>query len=136
DMKLPADRMEGCQRDYAKMFASWETVLKPLMRDPERPKTKIEVTYGEGKGRLEAIAQGFRAIQMLEMLADRAADQFAWPAPFTLEMRSCGEINARWFPDDRKLVLCYELAADFSDLYREFNLTPATKRQSPRVSST
>jgi hypothetical protein len=40
------------------------------------------------------------------------------PMPFTIEMRSCGFINAVWVAATRKLTVCYELADDFADLYR------------------
>jgi hypothetical protein len=40
--------------------------------------------------------------------------------PFTLEMQSCGFINAAWVEADHKLTLCYEMAADFAELYRDF----------------
>ena len=48
------------------------------------------------------------------------ADEFVWPMPFTLEMQSCGCPNARWDLATRKLTLCYELAAEFADLYRDY----------------
>jgi hypothetical protein len=43
------------------------------------------VVYGDAKGNLEVIAQAARAMLLLEMVARRESDQFAWPEPFTLE---------------------------------------------------
>jgi hypothetical protein len=57
---------------------------------------------------------------LLETVAEHATDEFAWPAPFTLEMQSCGYPNARWDLSDHKLIVCYELAMDFADLYRGY----------------
>jgi hypothetical protein len=37
-------------------------------------------------------------------------------------------VNARWVPATRKLTLCYELAADFTDLYREYGAVRAESR--------
>ena len=59
-------------------------------------------------------------IRLLETVAEHAADDFAWPAPFTLEMQSCGFPNARWDLATKKLTLCYELAREFADLYRDY----------------
>jgi hypothetical protein len=53
-------------------------------------------------------------------IAEHATDEFAWPAPFTLEMQSCGYPNARWDLSTHKLTVCYELAAEFADLYRGY----------------
>jgi hypothetical protein len=57
---------------------------------------------------------------LLETVAEHAADDFVWPAPFTLEMQSCGHPNARWYLPTRKLTVCYELSRDFAELYRDY----------------
>ena len=54
-----------------------------------------------------------------------------WPKPFTLEAQSCGYPNARWDFQAHKLLVCYELAADFADLYREYGTTPMQVRALP-----
>jgi hypothetical protein len=35
-------------------------------------------------------------------------------------MQTCGYPNARWDLSDHKLIVCYELAMDFADLYRGY----------------
>ena len=121
ETKLPNYRQEGCKKDYAKAFTSWNTVLKPHVRQPDQQKTHIDVAYGDGKGNLDGYAKAFRHLRLLETVAEHLENDVAWPAPFTLEMQSCGFINAQWINPDRKLLLCYELAADFAELYRDFN---------------
>ena len=115
--KLPADQQDLCVEDYRKTARAWDMVLKPHLRRPDQPKARIDVVYGEAKGDLEIHARSFRSIQLLELIAEHAADQFAWSAPFTIEMTTCGFINAQWVAKTRKLNLCYELAADFADLF-------------------
>ena len=125
--KLPPDRRESCQKhDFPTALWSWETELKRVERAADQPKTKIDVVYGDGKGDFDVFAQGFRTVRLLERPAERASEEFAWPAPFTLEIQTCGFINARWVQSTRKLTLCYELAQDFADLYQEFNLVKST----------
>jgi putative metallopeptidase DUF4344 len=129
EAKLPAERQETCPKDYTRVSRSWDIVLKPYRRAPEQPETKIEVIYGEGKGNLDVFAQGFRSVRLLETVAKHAADQLRWPAPFTLEAKSCGFINATWTRSTRKLTICYELAADFARLYRNFNTVALANRK-------
>ena len=107
-----------------------DLLLKPHVRTPDQPKTKIDVVYGEAKGRLEVAAQALRSIQLLETVAEHTAEAFVWPAPFTLEMQTCGFPNARWALATRKLTLCYELAADFAELYTTYG-TAETRRAVP-----
>ena len=113
----------------------WDTALKPHLLSPDQSKTRIDVVYGEAKGaKLEAVAQALRSIMLLETVAERMADTYAWPAPFALEMQSCGYSNSQWLPRARKVSLCYELAADFADLYRGYGDRPASSEpRKPRA---
>jgi hypothetical protein len=129
ETKLPKDRQKSCSGDYADASGSWNAALMPHLRSPDQPKTKIDVIYGEGKGDLDVIAQGLKSVGMLEAIAENAATAIAWPVPFTVEAQSCGYLNAAWIPDKHKLFLCYELAQDFADLYRDYGET----RQSGRT---
>ena len=78
------------------------------------------MVYGPAEGRIATARQVATSIRLLETVAGRAADDFAWPAPFTLEMQSCGSPNAGWDSSTHKLTLCYELAGDFAELYRGY----------------
>ena len=120
ETKLPEGRQDSCAQDYKRALNSWNAVLQPHLRAIEDPQTKIEVTYGNAEGRLGVAAQVFRSVKLLELVAQRSAELIKWPEPFALEMQSCGFINARWDRTNRKLTLCYELAADFADLYRDY----------------
>jgi hypothetical protein len=132
--KLPKERQESCAGDFGAASNTWDMALKPHLRSADQPKTKIDVVYGDATGKLEAAAQALRAMRLLETVAERMADTYAWPAPFAIEMQSCGYANAQWLPKARKLALCYELAADFGDLYRGYGDRPAnSETRKPRA---
>jgi putative metallopeptidase DUF4344 len=120
ETKLPEERQDSCAGDYSNAVYSWDLVLKPHRRTPDQPKTKVDVVYGPAEGKAATAQKVARSIRLLETVAGHAADDFAWPAPFTLEMQSCGFPNARWDLSTHKLTLCYELAADFANLYRDY----------------
>jgi hypothetical protein len=117
---LPDDRQDSCWNDYASASWSWDKVLQPHRRTPEQPSQQIEVTYFPGKGDFDVYERTFRSIGMLEIVANHFAGTYAWPHPIGLEMASCGEVNAAWNPQERKVVLCYELAQDFAQLFRDY----------------
>jgi hypothetical protein len=129
ETKLPKDRQKGCAGDFGDAFYGWEASLMPHLRAPDQPKTKIDVVYGEGKGNLDVVAQVLRSVGLLEAVAERAAGAYAWPEPFTLEAKSCGFVNAAWDSSTHTLTLCYELAAEFADLYREYGETRQSGRK-------
>jgi Putative metallopeptidase len=128
ETKLPKDRQKTCANDYADAADGWDAALMPHLRAPDQPKTKIDVVYGEGKGELDVFAQGMRSVGLLEAVAERAAGTLAWPQPFAIEAQSCGYLNAAWIADRHKLTLCYELVADFADLYRGYGETRTSGR--------
>jgi Putative metallopeptidase len=117
---LPDSRQDTCRGDYSNASWSWERMLAPHRREASAPKTRIEVVYGEGKNELQMFEQSFRAVQLLEMVANHISDQYVWRRPLTLEMQSCGTSAAFWTFSTAKLTLCYELAAEFAQLYRRY----------------
>jgi hypothetical protein len=120
ETKMPESRQESCRKDYAKASWSWDTVLKPHRRAPDQPETRIDVAYGNAQGNLEVFARSFREVRILETVAQAAAADFAWPAPFKMEMQTCGRSDAAWSDKTRTVRVCYELAFDFAQLYRAY----------------
>lgn len=117
---LPEDRRQSCGWDYDTASRSWERALAAHQRAPNEPKPRIEVIYGEGQGKLALYARIFSATRFLETIVEQVADNFAWPAPIVVEMRTCGEPNARWTIPTRRLHVCYELVQEFVELYRDY----------------
>ena len=97
---------------------SWNKVLEPHIRKPDQPKANIPVVYSDTK-KYAVYERGFREIRLLENLSEHLSDRFAWPKPFSVVMEECGEPGARWDLSDRKIHVCYELAADFGSMYRD-----------------
>jgi Putative metallopeptidase len=134
ETKLPQERRDGCRAEYETAVKGWGGALKPRLRSPDQPKTKIDVVYGDAKGKVEPIAQAFRSMGLLEAVAAELSDTYVWPAPFTIAMESCGYPSAQWLPRVRKLGICYELAADFGEFYRTYGDRPSRgATQKPRT---
>jgi hypothetical protein len=132
--KLPEARQRTCQDDYLNAQWSWEQVLKAHERKPDQPKTAINVVYGPGNGKHDEHAAVARHIKLLEAIADNLSDRFVWKEPISLEMQSCGEANARWEWRSKKVIVCYEMADEFAQLYRKYGRTMAFTLD-PKVSS-
>ena len=120
---LPDERQSECKADFSNASWSWEMLLKPHLRAESQPRTTIEVTYGAAAWDLALFEKVFRAVRLLEIVADQKMDEFVWPRPFSLEMQSCGSSGAYWNRSTRKVTLCYEMAAEFAELYRNYGET-------------
>ena len=128
ETRLPQERQDTCETDYSNASWSWETVLKPHLRAPDQPKQKIKVTYGP-PGEYVPIAQAFKTIGMMEMLADYAANRFVWRRPITFDVQACGQPDLHWDLSLQKIIVCYEIVQDFANLYRGYGLTYALAPQ-------
>jgi hypothetical protein len=116
--RMRPERQHTCQFDYSNASWSWAKALAPHRRKPDQPKTDISVSYADSPD-YEIYATGFRNIRLLETLADILSDRFVFPRPIGLDMYSCDTPNARWDVLARKIHVCYELADDFAEVYRE-----------------
>jgi hypothetical protein len=133
--KLPPERQKTCEDDYRKAKWSWDRVLQSHLRQPDQAKTAINIVYGPGNGRYDPHAAVSQQTKLLETIAASLSDRFAWDAPISLEMQTCGESNARFEFRTRKVIVCYELADEFSGLYyrygRSFSLDAKISAAAP-----
>jgi hypothetical protein len=120
ETKLPEARQVSCGGDFSNAAFSWDLLLEPHRRAADQPKTVIDVVYGPADGRAATAERIARSIRLLETVATLASDEWVWPAPLVLEMQACGFPNARWDLRTRTVTLCYELASEFADLYRDY----------------
>ncbi len=130
-MKMPQERQRTCKRDFAKTSEGWQTVLKPWLREPGDPETKIDVVYSDGKGMFDGIANMFRSIRFLETVAANSAAKYKWPHPFTLKMESCGRPGTDYDDEARIITICYETPYDFAELYRVYVQPPPVAAVAP-----
>jgi hypothetical protein len=69
EVKMPEERQGTCRGDFSNASWSWQQVLKPHLRKPEDPKTKIEVNYAPTTEYASLAALG-RKLQILESVAE------------------------------------------------------------------
>ncbi len=129
DTKLPKKRQASCVYDWKNTTWSWDEMLQKHLRSADKPKVAVKVGYEDNK-KYTVESQILRHMGLLEALAEHAPDRFAWPNPFTLEARSCGEANARW--KQRSLTLCYELVGELIELFQRYSKTLPRKSRAAR----
>ena len=120
ETQMPEERQDTCRGDYSNASWSWNKVLEAHRRPPDKPKASISVVYGPADGAYDLYAQVARKLQFLESMAATLSDQYVWRAPFSLELQTCHEPSARWDLFTRKIIICYEIVAEFSELYRTY----------------
>jgi len=135
EMKMPESRQQTCKGDFTKASQGWEAALKPWLRQPGDPPTKIDVVYGDGKGTYDGLANMFRSIRFLETVAANSATRYKWPHPLTLKMESCGHPGTSYDDEARVVTICYETPFDFAELYRAYVQPPPVAKIAPAASA-
>ncbi|MET1415134.1 DUF4344 domain-containing metallopeptidase [Roseibium sp. HPY-6] len=119
ELALPDDRIETCAIDYEQAADSWEYVTDPFVRDQDTPAGKISIEYDDAPAELRTLATSLRENALLEMVADELDTFYDLPENVTFRASECQEDNAFWDPNDREVILCYELLGGFAELYLE-----------------
>jgi hypothetical protein len=98
---------------------------------PEQERQKYQIIYGKAQGSFDIFERVFRATAMMDRVAARMADLYAWRKPFAMEVQSCGDSGANWDVQQHKIVVCYELAEEFVQLYKAHGEDPLASLSPP-----
>ena len=111
EVGMPAARADGCAAEWQKADRSFRWLLDNFGRKRGQPAgPEIRIFYAAPK--TLAAGELLREIQrdgMLERVAGAMRERIILPREISLRMRSCGRPEAAWQPEQRELVLCFEL---------------------------
>lgn len=105
EFEMPGERAEGCAEEYALAADSWDVMLEGL---EERDQGRLRLVRGEEGG-------SYRKL-IAEEVADFNRDYFL-PVDVEVALESCGEANAYYDPEARRITLCTEYADDLGALW-------------------
>lgn len=109
--ELPPERARDCVEEYRIANRAMDWLLATYGRKPDDPEgAAIEIVYGEPRTMTsKSVQRAIMDIELFERVTERLRQRFTLDRPFTLVMRSCGRAQAGWLPQQRELVICYEL---------------------------
>jgi hypothetical protein len=120
DAGMPAERVESCVAEYNATKASWDKLLeRHVAEDEQGARGMVRIVYAPASADLARAAAIMKEIELLEMMRDMLEEGFVLPRSVTVKAMECGEENAFWNPEDREIVMCYELASWFAERYQE-----------------
>jgi hypothetical protein len=124
DAEMPEDRQANCKWDFQKAQESWDSVLGDnMLDDGEAPTAEVNVDYGD-PGQFEAAGALLQASGVLETIAHQMENTFRLSGPITVSVEQCGQANAFFVYDERKVKVCYELANFFMEKAEEMRAEP------------
>jgi len=108
---LPPERARGCIDEYRSANRAMDWLLATYGRKPgDADGAAVTIVYGEPPTMTsKSIQRAIMEIQLFERVAARLRQRFTLEQPFTIAMRSCKQPQAGWLPQQREIVVCYEL---------------------------
>lgn len=108
---LPTERARGCIEEYRSANRAMDWLLATYGRRPsDGGGAPVTIVYGEPPTTTsKSLQQAIMQIQLFERVAARLRERFTLEQPFTIVMRACKRPQAGWLPQQRELVVCYEL---------------------------
>lgn len=109
---IPAERQHTCLFDYELVDRSLDELLvKPGTG------TRVDVTYHDGGTRLRLAERVFRGSGIFDDVAEELRQGYRLDGRVKFTAQECGEANAFYDPATVEIIFCYELMADFLQLY-------------------
>lgn len=118
---LPAGRIQSCPHEFQKAERSLRWLRQSYGRQADESEgSEIEIIYEPPRSQIgKRIVEVLKASQVFENTFDRLRQGFVLSQPVLFRMRSCGQPQAAWQPDERELVMCYELVDAYYLLSRK-----------------
>ena len=117
EYRIDRDRQDSCYWDYDTIDRAFRGLLGGRGNKNGRG-TDVVVTYHDVSGRLQAAADAFKSSGVFDQVADELRNNYKLREPVKFNAKRCGEPNAFYDPETVEIIFCYELMADYMELYQ------------------
>jgi len=117
EYRMERDRQDACYWDYDTVDRGFKGLLGGRGNKNGRG-TDVIVTYHDAGGQLEAAADAFRSSGVFDQVAEELRNTYSLGEPVQFNAKRCGEPNAFYDPETVEIIFCYELMADYMELYQ------------------
>ncbi len=112
---MPPERQEACAYEYESKLNAWDKLLTPYYLKEGESNKKVTVSYAKPSEDNAVVGDLIKASGIMQVVTDEITQMVKLPNDILASVETCGEANAYWSPDDRKLTLCYEIAQSYFD---------------------
>ncbi|TXI06433.1 MAG: hypothetical protein E6Q73_00525 [Pseudorhodobacter sp.] len=109
ELELPQDRAQRCPDEFALAADSWGVMLEGLAPGPEAKGLVMVDT------KARSVLRSLVATEVAEL-----NKTYGLPEEISVSVEPCGQANAFYHPDARRITICTEYADDLGRLWRSF----------------
>lgn len=113
---LPYGRAAGCTVEFQQADRGFQWLLDTYSGSRQH---EIKIKYGRVASDMQRqVLSEIRRLNLLENTTQALNDLFRLKAPLQVTLRVCGRPEAAWQPNNRELLICYELLDAFARVYQ------------------
>ncbi|MEH6629617.1 MAG: DUF4344 domain-containing metallopeptidase [Halopseudomonas aestusnigri] len=106
-----------CAELYQYKTSAWYKVLAPHWLGDRFRVKRIDIVEDEPDPQYKGYRQWLHVHGILDEFETFVEKSFHLPKKITLRLKSCGQANAFWDPQELEIVLCDEQIAEYSHIY-------------------
>lgn len=110
---MPPERQEACAGEYESRLNAWDKLLTPYYLKEGESNKKVTVTYAKPGPDEAVVGDMIKRSGIMQVVTDEITQMVKLPHDISASVETCGEENAYWSPDERKLTLCYEIVQSY-----------------------
>ena len=108
---------EDCAELYQEKTADWFKMLNPHRLGDRIRVDKIVIAEDEPDPRYKGYREWLHIHGILDEFENFMENSFHLQRKITLRLKSCGQANAFWDPEQLEIILCDEQVAEYSHIY-------------------
>lgn len=116
EYRMDRERQDTCHWDYD-MVNRGVVGLLGARGAKKGQGTDVVVTYHDAGGQLREAAAAFRSSGVFDQVADELRKSYSLRETVRFNAKRCGEANAFYDPETVEIIFCYELMADYMELF-------------------
>jgi len=117
--EFPAQYAEACPGQFRQADRAVRWLLRTYGRKPRDSRgADIHISFEEPRTKVEVRLLGdLRRRRLIESTFEAFQERFFLHRPLDVMVRGCGIAEAHWDPDNREMIICYELLDAYRMLY-------------------
>lgn len=133
---VPEQRLQRCAEEYRTKKEAWDRIMKP--HEPGRwdklfGTHHLTVEYGPVmKAEWGAFENVYRQGTLFQPVFDSIGQGIVLPQDIPVVLRGCGQVNAWWSPDEKKITLCHDFFAHLTETFARAFVAAQQAQQQPQ----
>ncbi len=116
--EIPRARAQGCEAEYKIANAGFNWLLQNHTSD-KKPVAEIRYRFERTITPTQRkVVDELKRLNLVENTVGAIKETFGFKSPIEVTLRTCAQPNAFWSPEQRELLICYELFDAFAQVHQ------------------